>query len=204
MASFLIAAVILLQVVPPDLHALFGHTFDETLRLLAGNDQPQSRGATGSKRLEPPDPATNVVILSAENAGGDLIAKLSSNGLRPDQINLIFCGPTKHSMAVQILLRTDRQDPGELVQASLQRTYGLPDPIGFEGHQPALRYPLRGISYTEDGHWVAEAGAPPVTVWAFDAVEAVYQPILGHSSLIGQLWIADKTSTNACAASQSK
>jgi hypothetical protein len=205
MKTLLVAALLVLQTAAADLRPFLGRTFDEIIKALDEFNKQKIQTGTGLAKVEAPNPAANVVVLNSDNTGAGLIASLSSGGLAPDQINLIFFGPTQHSMAVQILLSAKPQAPIEEILARLRQIYGLPGPIPFDGHHPAVRYPLKGIRYAEDGHWLAEADAPPVTVWALDNnIEAVFQPIVESSPLAGQLWMADKTSTNACAANQSK
>jgi|SRR5579883_1718866 len=210
MTAVAILALLLFQTAPASgLRSLLGQTFDQARKALNEINTQQLRGQglsptqiqTAIARLKMPmiNPATKVIILDTDNAGRGLIAVLSSNGLRPEQINLAFCARTDRIMAAQILLHADRRPETAALVDSLQTIYDLAGQVQFNGYGPSLKYPLAGISYTDDGHWIAGEGMEPVTVWSADNIESVFQPLSANQALIGQLWITDKTVARGCA-----
>jgi hypothetical protein len=146
-----------------------------------------------------PSPDNNVVVLNSMNVGTGLIGIASKKELAAQQINIAFCGRTERVMAIQILLRTQPTANADLI-LQLKEIYNLPDTAKFESYRPAIKYPLPGISYTEDGRWQAQPGVRPVTVWSDGTIEAVFQSIAAGRTLDGQLWIVDKTVAHDCAA----
>jgi hypothetical protein len=124
----------------------------------------------------------------------------SKKDLTAQQINIAFCGRTERVMATQILLRTNQPIDNADLLIQLKEVYRLPDIAKFDLYRPAIKYPLPGISYTEDGQWQAQPGGRPVTVWSDATIEAVFQSIAAGRTLDGQLWIVDKAVARDCAA----
>jgi hypothetical protein len=145
--------------------------------------------------------AGKILPLDAQSPGAGLAAAiLPGERLSARQINVVFCPASDRAMAIQILLSSNESpEPVRLVEM-VRELYGLPSSLAFESHRPALRYPLPGVAYSTDGGWQAPSGGPPISVWNRDSMEIVFQPIANDPFLQAQLWFADKTVTNQCAA----
>src|SRR5262249_9530634 len=131
---------------------------------------------SGLMKPPAPTPDNNVVVLNSTNVGTGLIGMASKRELAAQQINIAFCGRTERVMPMQILLRTNQPVDADLI-LQVKEVYNLPAEAKFDLYRPAIKYPLPGISYTEDSQWQAQPGARPVTVWSDGTIEAVFQSI---------------------------
>jgi len=141
---------------------------------------------------------SNALPLIHQNFGAAILSSLSNGSVTTEQINLIFCTQTDRVMAVQLLLGKSAKDETTNL-ASLQKTFSLTKSESFATHHPAMKYPLRDITYTDDGQWQNAADGAPVSVWDSGIIETVYQPLRDSLSFSGQLWFTNKTYSNECA-----
>ena len=214
LTHILISLLLVVQSTPEaSLRALLGGTLVDARQKLdeINTERLQKRKLTPAQikselaRLKFPAPnlPANLVVLRADNAGSGLIAMLAQDIIGADQINLALCAATERIMAAQILITTDPVVKDELVDR-LKNSFNLPEPVPFNGYRPAIEYPLPRITYTDDGHWMAEAEAQPVTVWRSNDIEAVFQVTSTSFASTGVFWITDPTVANACAAASQK
>ena len=141
----------------------------------------------------------NALPLNHQNFGAAIVSALSNGSITTEQLNLIFCTQTDRVMAVELLIRKTKSTDSSSEISLVQQMFSLPAGVSFETHHPAMKYPLPGITYTDDGMWQEAADATPVSVWEAGGIETVFQPIRNGSSLNGQLWITNKTFSNECA-----
>jgi hypothetical protein len=211
----IIALLFFQSTIDGNIRALFGRSFDETMQkldeinagYLRNQGLPDAQISNTLSRLtKPPAPSAdnNVVVLNSTNAGTGLVGMASKSGLAAEQINIAFCGRTERLMAIQILLRTNQPVDNAELLLRLRQVYGLPERAKFDEYHPAIKYPLPGIGYTEDGHWQAQSGVQPVAVWSAENIEAVFQSIGASRTVDGQLWIVDKAVAHDCAAGSPK
>jgi hypothetical protein len=142
---------------------------------------------------------SNALPLNHQNFGAAIVSSLSNSSVTTEQINLIFCTQTDRVMAVQLLLGKTGAKDNSTDLASLQKTFSLTKSESFATHHPAMKYPLRDITYTDDGQWQNTADGAPVSVWDSGTIETVYQPLRDNPVFSGQIWFTNKTFSNECA-----
>jgi hypothetical protein len=192
---------------PKTIERLFGLSFRDAVQTLqqqnAGYLEKQglSKEDIGEQNKAPGslDPNFNALSLNHQNFGAAIVSSLSNDSITTELLNLIFCKQTDRVMAVELLIRKTKSTDNASEISLVQQMFSLPAGVSFETHHPAMKYPLPGITYTDDGLWQAAADALPVSVWEIGRIETVFQPIRNGSSLNGQLWITNKTFSNECA-----
>lgn len=187
------------------LGGLVGSEFDDALEaidrwnqmLLADTERLEPEQADGMRaRMKLPTdiPDSNTLALGTDNYGQGLVTLLFEDDFIVEQVNLIFC--EGRIAALQVLF-DDSLTFGDTVQP-LGSIYGMGPAVPFGSHSPALRYPLPGVAYDDEGAWNLDVGASPVTVWNAGTREALYQRVTPHKVITGQFWLADKEQAGAC------
>ena len=137
---------------------------------------------------------SNTLSLADSNYGLGLVTILFDEDFVVEQINLIFCDERVASLQV---LFDDNRAFGNTAQL-LGSVYGMGPSVPFGSHSPAVKYPLPGVTYTDEGEWQLGVGASPVVVWDMGPREALYQPVVGQGLITGQVWLTHQELAKAC------
>jgi hypothetical protein len=186
MLGCLLLALLLQSQQLQTIRSLFGQTLPQAVELLKKQGPPPKKS-----------PSINVFALDSQEIAGSVLELLSSARVTMKQMNIVFCPNNERVMAVQQLLSAASL-------TDVQQMYDLPDSLKVSTDQPAIGYPLAGVTYTGDGRWVIAKDAEPISVWHSGTTEIVFQPITTTPALAGQLWFTDKTTSGACAAGNTK
>ncbi len=187
------------------LRNLLGSDFDQALELIDPWNQVLIRN---TERLAPVQAAElrartklptevsgiNSLSLADSNYGLGLVSRLFEEDFIVEQINLIFCDDRIASLQV---LFDDNRTFGNTAQL-LGSVYGMGPSVPFGSHTPSLKYPLPGVTYTDEGEWELGIGASPVVVWDMGPREGLYQPVGGGGVISGQFWLTDKELAKTC------
>ncbi len=187
------------------LRNLLGSDFEEALKLIDEWNQflirntetlapAQAAELRARTKLPSEVPASNTLALAESNYGLGLVTMLFEEDFDVVQINLIFCDDRVASLQV---LFDDNSTFGNTVQL-LGSVYGMGPSVPFGSHTPAVKYPLPGVTYTDEGEWQLGMGASPVVVWDMGPREGLYQPVGSGGVIRGQFWLTHKELAKTC------
>ena len=187
------------------LRKMLGSDFEQALKLIDEWNQFLIRN---TERLAPAQAAelrartklptevsgSNTLALAESNYGLGLVTMLFEEDFDVVQINLIFCDDRVASLQV---LFDDNTTFGNTVQL-LGSVYGMGPSVPFGSHTPAVKYPLPGVTYTDEGEWELGMGASPVVVWDMGPREGLYQPVGNSGVILGQFWLTHEELAKTC------
>ena len=139
-------------------------------------------------------PGSNTLALAESNYGLGLVTRLFEADFDVVQINLIFCDDRVASLQV---LFDDSRTFGNTAQL-LGSVYGMGPSVPFGSHTPAVKYPLPGVTYTDEGEWQLGMGASPVVIWDMGLREGLYQPVGSGGVILGQFWLTHRELARTC------
>ena len=187
------------------LRNLLGSDFEQALKLIDERNQllirnteqlapAQAAELRARTKLPSEVSGSNTLSLADSNYGLGLVTILFEEDFVVEQINLIFCDERVASLQV---LFDDNRAFGNTAQL-LGSVYGMGPSVPFGSHTPAVKYPLPGVTYTDEGEWQLGMGASRVVVWDMGPREALYQPVGGRGLITGQFWLTHKELAKAC------
>ena len=187
------------------LRNLLGSDFEQALKLIDKWNQflirnteqlAPAQAAELRRRTKLPSevPGSNTLALAESNYGLGLVTRLFEEDFDVVQINLIFCDDRAASLQV---LFDDSRTFGNTAQL-LGSVYGMGPSVPFGSHTPAVKYPLPGVTYTDEGEWQLGMGASPVVVWDMGLREGLYQPVGSGGVILGQFWLTHGELAKTC------